>query len=98
MTEYARALNLKLTVVAYDDGDPDNDKGPINSEVFYECWKRQGKPRDFYDLSKNIVVHPFGYGVCPIAATSEGTNYKWLPSIPEKSVGTVGSNTITVIN
>lgn len=48
--EWARALGLKATVVAYDDGDPKNACGSIDPEVFAECWRRCGKPRDFFAL------------------------------------------------
>ncbi len=50
MIEYARALNLKVAVVAYEDDDPNNEKGPINSEIFKMCWERQNKPRDFWAI------------------------------------------------
>lgn len=93
MTEYARALGMKLAVVAYEDNDPDNIKGPINSEVFYECWKRQGKPRDFYDLGNNIVLQPILYGTCPLPAATNANEYsEWF--VTEKSVGT----SVTVIH
>lgn len=45
--EYARALGMKVSVMAYDDGDPDNVKGPISSEIFNICWENQSQPRDF---------------------------------------------------
>jgi len=61
MTEYARALNMKLAVVAYDDNDPNNERGPINSGIFYECWKRMGSPSDFFELSN--AVFSGGYAV-----------------------------------
>jgi|SRR5436190_4074206 len=50
MVRYARALGLKLAVVAYDDNDPRNEKGPIISEIFTKCWERLGKPEDFFEL------------------------------------------------
>jgi transcriptional regulator with XRE-family HTH domain len=50
MTRYARALGMKVAIVAYDDGDPANHKGPINSEIFNACWKRVGAPEDFFAL------------------------------------------------
>jgi hypothetical protein len=76
MTEYARALGMKVTVVAYDDNDPDNKKGPINSEVFYECWKRVGRPRDFFDLRSKLVVQRIYYGFSPMsAAANSGKTY-----------------------
>ena len=46
--EYSRALDKKVSVVAYDDDDPQNLNGPINSEVFTLCWEKAGKPVDFF--------------------------------------------------
>jgi len=70
--EYARALGLKVAIVAYDDKDPDNNKGPINSEIFAKCWERAGAPQDFYDLkmcaSSPLVVFPTRYPSEPMEA------------------------------
>jgi predicted XRE-type DNA-binding protein len=52
---YARALRMKVAVVAYEDGDPENNKGPIASEIFSSCWKRLGGPRNFFVLSEMAV-------------------------------------------
>jgi len=53
MIAYARALELKVTVVAYDDGDKDNKQGPIPSEIFRICWDRSGKPASMWDLEND---------------------------------------------
>lgn len=50
---YARALGMKVAVVAYDDNDPDNKNGPINSGIINECWKRCGSPRDYFELERH---------------------------------------------
>lgn len=50
--KYSRKLGLKVAIVAYDDGDPENIGGPVNSEIFASCWERLGKPLDFFDLDK----------------------------------------------
>jgi transcriptional regulator with XRE-family HTH domain len=85
MTEYARALGMKLAVVAYEDGDPANKKGPINSEIFYECWKRAGRPRDFFDLRGNLIVRPIYYGFSTMAAASNrATELKDVSSFYEQ--------------
>jgi transcriptional regulator with XRE-family HTH domain len=55
MTRYAHALGMKVAIVAYDDGDSGNLKGPINSAVFTTCWKRAGAPTDFFELSSTCV-------------------------------------------
>ena len=49
--EYAKGVGLKVALVAYDDGDPLNQRGPISSEIFEQCWKLQGTPIDFFDLA-----------------------------------------------
>jgi hypothetical protein len=48
---YARALGMKVAIVAYEDKDPGNNRGPVNSEIFYKCWLRAGAPEDFFSLS-----------------------------------------------
>lgn len=52
----ARALALKVTVVAYDDGDAVNERGPINPDVFRICWERAGKPADFWALEEESAT------------------------------------------
>src|SRR5712692_6399557 len=51
IVEYSRVLGMKVSIVAYDDGDPHNKDGPVNSEIFHLCWKRAGAPRDFFALN-----------------------------------------------
>lgn len=48
--DYARALGMKVAVVAYDDNDPTNTNGPITPEIFQACWEKLGSPRDFFEL------------------------------------------------
>jgi len=52
MIEYARKLGMKVSIIAYEDDDPENKRGPINSEVFRICWEKSGKPRDFWALQE----------------------------------------------
>jgi transcriptional regulator with XRE-family HTH domain len=54
--QYARILGMKTAVLAYDDGDPLNNLGPINSEIFYKCWQRSGSPRDYFELAEATSV------------------------------------------
>src|SRR5688500_10190568 len=42
---YARAANMKFSIVPYKDPDP--DRGPVNSEIFTICWEKAGHPRTF---------------------------------------------------
>lgn len=56
LVKCARALGLKVAIVAYDDGDPENKHGPIDSEIFRICWNDAGKPKDYQTLSKSEYV------------------------------------------
>ena len=48
VVKLARALEMKVSLVAYEDNDPENKRGPINSEIFKICWEKAGKPQDFW--------------------------------------------------
>jgi transcriptional regulator with XRE-family HTH domain len=56
---YASVVGLKVSIVAYEDNDPENNKGLINSEIFKICWEKANKPRDFWafeEIIKNMAV------------------------------------------
>jgi len=50
LVKCGRALNLELAIVAYDDGDRENNHGPIDSDIFRICWEKAGKPRDYFSI------------------------------------------------
>jgi transcriptional regulator with XRE-family HTH domain len=52
IVNFARAVGLKVAIVAYDDNDPDNNRGLVNAEIFSSCWEKQGRPIDFFDLDE----------------------------------------------
>ncbi len=52
--QYAEAIGMKVSIVAYDDDDPKNTKGPINSDVFKICWEKFGKPTDFWAFQERF--------------------------------------------
>lgn len=52
IVKLSRALKMKVSLVAYEDDDPRNTKGPINSDIFKICWERQGKPNNFWSLKE----------------------------------------------
>jgi transcriptional regulator with XRE-family HTH domain len=52
----ARAIGLKVAIVAYDDNDQKNERGPVNSEIFRLCWENSGKPLDFWSMEKPQCV------------------------------------------
>ena len=49
IVDWSRALGVKVAIVAYGDGDPGNDKGPVNPQIFARCWERAGRPTDFFE-------------------------------------------------
>lgn len=53
IVKFARVLKLKVSVVAYDDGDKSNENGPINAEIFRLCWEHAKKPADMWTLREN---------------------------------------------
>ena len=53
--QYALAAGLKVSLIAYDDGDPSNNSGPVNPEIFEQCWKLQGAPTDFFELAEIAI-------------------------------------------
>jgi transcriptional regulator with XRE-family HTH domain len=55
MVRCARAVGMKVAILAYDDADPDNNNGPVSAEVFNLCWQRAGKPEDLFVLEENSV-------------------------------------------
>lgn len=54
--EYTRTMGKKVAVVCYDDDDPENQNGPINSEIFELCWQKAGRPSDFFQMEESPQV------------------------------------------
>jgi transcriptional regulator with XRE-family HTH domain len=57
MVKYARALGMKVAIVAYDDGDPTNQNGPVNPDIFYRSWNKLGQPRDIWSVNNFAVAN-----------------------------------------
>lgn len=58
----ARALELKVTLVAYNDDDALNSRGPINAEIFRMCWQKAGKPVDLWEYRDMAAKATIGVG------------------------------------
>jgi len=54
IVKWASVLGLKVSVVAYSDGDLENLNGPIPSEIFAKCWEERGKPKHFWELEPQV--------------------------------------------
>lgn len=46
LVKYARGLGLKVSVVLYNDDDPNNERGPVYSGIFEKSWEALKHPRD----------------------------------------------------
>jgi transcriptional regulator with XRE-family HTH domain len=52
MIKWAKVVGMKVSVLAYNDGDPKNLKGPIPEYVFIKCWELNKKPSTMFDLTE----------------------------------------------
>src|SRR5262245_27505352 len=51
VVQYARALDLKVAIVAYDDPRcAEDDNGPVNPVVFVKCWEKAERPTDLFGV------------------------------------------------
>jgi hypothetical protein len=55
MVEIANSLGMKAGVIAYDDDDPDNTKGPIDPDVFVKSWEKLGRPVDLFEVEEAVL-------------------------------------------
>jgi transcriptional regulator with XRE-family HTH domain len=94
IVECAKALNRKVAIVEYNDqGTTD---GPVNSEIFAQCWYKAGAPTDFFSLEE--VTNTNMWELRPsgpnMMATNLGRNGKTVTNStasqmrPEESAGT----------
>jgi len=77
MFRYARALGMKVAIVAYDDGDPENKYGPVGSELFSGAWQKLGNPRDVWELNAQTSANVPEYFMC-IPTGNPIWNYEWM--------------------
>jgi len=52
MVELSRAVGMKVAVVPYDDGDQQNERGPVVAGIIRDCWKAMGKPTTQWELDE----------------------------------------------
>jgi transcriptional regulator with XRE-family HTH domain len=97
MIEYAKALGMKVSIVAYEDNDPENKKGPIDSEIFRLCWENSGKPRDFWafeDINMNEQTFSNTSSVPIYVGYYKPSDILFFPFLGDKatvSIGSIGS-------
>jgi len=57
LVKFARTVGMKVSIVAYEDkNDPDNTRGPINSDIFRLCWERAERPADMWAIKEMAVA------------------------------------------
>lgn len=88
MIEWARAVNLKLGVLAYDDGDSAGERGPVSSWIFLNCWDRMRKPRDMADIGEITGCYGSGQYKCRKVSPCQGQdavppNMSWGSMVKE---------------
>jgi hypothetical protein len=44
--KFGRGVGYKVALILYNDGDPENKRGPISAAVFEQCWRKLGKPTE----------------------------------------------------
>lgn len=49
----SRALGNKVSLVLYEDGDSENQHGPVHPQVFATCWKNLKCPKDMFGFVTN---------------------------------------------
>lgn len=86
MVRYARALGMKVAIVAYDDCDPNNENGPVGSEIFSSSWEKIGKPRDVWAVNEaTYSTKQYAYPIYQMPLT-----YSWTNSTVGVITGTTG--------
>jgi hypothetical protein len=55
VVQYARALDRKVAIVAYDDDDSAHTRGPVHPQVFVACWEKDGKPTDMFSIGSAVA-------------------------------------------
>ncbi len=50
MVEWAHAVEMKPSVILYDDKDPNYQKPPVYADAFVQLWDIHGKPHNFGDI------------------------------------------------
>jgi hypothetical protein len=70
--DWARALDIKVVLVAYNDDDCANNCGPIFSGVFRKCWETLGRPSNAFDLDEARSTIGVTEDVCKTQDKNEG--------------------------
>lgn len=89
--KYARAVGMKVALVAYDDRDPTNQNGPVGPEIFAQSWEKLGRPRDVWSVNEAsyatsqrfCTIHNWMFGSVTTSTINTGNNSSQLPYISQ---------------
>jgi len=88
--KYARTLGMKISIIAYEDSDPEHKKGPINSEIFKICWEQCEKPHDFWAFQEIKESNHVATNVADSILWNEIPLEKGMKILGSVSAGDVG--------
>lgn len=92
MAKVAKALRMKLTVFPYRDlDDPNNERGPINSEVFRLCWEKAKRPADMWAFEAQHPATPSV--VLDAARLNDNLAFQWDVYLRSSGTGTSRNQT-----
>jgi hypothetical protein len=64
-----RAAGMKVALVAYEDNDPQNNNGPVNSEIFSLCWQHMGAPKTFFEYASTAAPGGPYFNACTVSGS-----------------------------
>jgi len=81
VVKYSRAVNKKVAIVTYDDGDKNNENGPIDAGVFSGAWEQAGCPTSLFGLAGASLIGSYGFVVSQGSYTEH--SLKGIPASEE---------------
>jgi transcriptional regulator with XRE-family HTH domain len=98
--EYAKALGMEVSVVAYDGTAPSNN-GPVRPDVFVKCWENANRPADLFEAEAGKLsldkpfeqIASYATATCVDAGKVGGINYYMHgTAVPTTPIGIIGLN------
>jgi len=95
----ARALGLGVSLLTYENvADSDNERGPVNADVFRICWERAGRPFDMWDIQAlpqvSVTSAALRTPPPPIWVNDIYSGWHSMANVKHKTVGTtIGPDT-----
>jgi len=97
IVKYAKAVGMNVAIVAYDDDNPNNERGHINSEIFAACWERAGRPVDFFSLNTRAETAPIEIMISSLRTFNRECGFgidEWYTAFTEPRVNPRRDNSV----